>query len=355
MKYFTVGPSQLHPRFREFLDAALAKDIPSLSHRSSAFSNLFAALREDLTQLMRTPGYQTFYTGSATEWMERTVQNMSAEETLHFVGGSFGARHHKIAGSLGRKAVKILQKPDGSYSFEDIPEDAKPELVCLTHNETTNGTMLGDDVIDALRVRFPEALIALDVVSSAPLFDDSFAKADCLFFSVQKVFGLPAGLGVALVNERAVEKSRHVASRQYAGSFHSFEKLAEDAALNRTPETPNVLGMFLLHKVCEDYLARGLDVLKKETEEKGNELSAAIAQARSLEPLPYADRYRSKTVFVARTPGGSKPIIENLKAQGFLIHSGYAADKDTHVRVANFPSTSKQDVQKLTELLRRHA
>lgn len=355
MKYFTVGPSQLHPRFREFLDEALAKDIPSLSHRSATFTDLFARLRNDLNTLMRTQGHQAFYTGSATEWMERTIQNMSAQRTLHFFGGIFGWRYWRIAQELSRDAISVASRPDGSFSVEDIPADVNPELICLTHNETSNGTVVSEDFLVALRARFPHALIAVDVVSSAPLFSDAFSQADCLFFSVQKVFGLPAGLGVGLVNDRALEKAKEVARTRYTGSFHSFEKFVDNAARNYTPETPNVLGMYLLQRVCDDFLSRGVEVLREDMNAKANVLYEALAQAGDVELPDLAEAYRSHTVLVARAPGGSQPIIERLKKEGFIVNSGYKDQKDTHIRIANFPAHTIEDVQKLAGLLRGRA
>lgn len=354
MKYFTVGPSQLHPKFRTFLDDALAADIPSISHRSGTFSELFAGLRDKLTKLVPVgSGYQTFYCGSATEFMERAVQNMSERTTVHFVGGAFGKRFHGIAGALGRNASIVLQGQNGGYSLDDVHAELKPELICVTQNETSNGTMVTADFFNSLKARFPDALLAVDVVSSAPVFPSAFAAADCIFFSVQKCFGLPAGLGVALVNERAIEKARSVArANNYTGSFHSFEKMAENARLNRTSETPNVLAMYLLGRVCDDYLARGIENLQKETDAKAEVLYTALRLSKEFELSDCADMYRSRTVVVAKTPGGSKPAIERLKAHGFLIHSGYSEEKETHVRIANFPTQTLESVRELAELLK---
>jgi phosphoserine aminotransferase len=90
MKYFTVGPTQEYPRLREFLSDALSKDIHSVSHRSPLFVDLFHATSESVRTLLRTPAdRQVFFAGSATEWMERSIQNLSARNTLHFVSGHF--------------------------------------------------------------------------------------------------------------------------------------------------------------------------------------------------------------------------------------------------------------------------
>ncbi len=352
MMYFTVGPTQLYPRFREFLDAGLSEEIASISHRSPRFVELFTGATDALKTLLRSPDdRQVFFAGSATEWMERSVQNLSAARTLHVVSGHFAKRFYDFALAQGRDARKIDQKAGGSFDLTDVPEGFEPELIALTHNETSNGTQLSPAFFDAVRARFPEAIIALDVVSSAPVFPDVFAEADVLFFSVQKGFGMPAGLGVAVVSPRALERASALAQTQYTGSFHSFAKLSEMAAKGHTVETPNVLGIYLIDKIARDLAAKGIPTLREETEAKAALIRAALEKAADTELEALAPEYQSQTVIVAKTPGGSKPVMDRLKAGGFAIASGYGALKDSHIRIGNFAAHSRADVERMVALL----
>lgn len=352
MIYFTVGPTQLYPRFREFLDAGLAEDIASISHRSPRFVELFTSATGSLKTLLRSPeDRQVFFAGSATEWMERSVQNLSAARTLHFVSGHFAKRFYDFALAQGRDARKLDQKPDGSFDLAQIPPGFEPEMIALTHNETSNGTQLSPELFAAVREKFPEALIALDVVSSAPVFPDVFAEADAFFFSVQKGFGMPAGLGACVVSPRALERAAALAASQYTGSFHSFTKLAEMAAKGHTVETPNVLGIYLIDRIARDLAARGIDTLREETGEKAALIRAALEKAGDTELEAIAPAYQSQTVIVARTPGGSKPVMDRLKQHGFAIASGYGALKDSHIRIGNFAAHSEDDVRSLVSYL----
>ncbi len=352
MKYFTVGPTQEYPRLREFLSDALSKDIHSVSHRSPLFVDLFHATSESVRTLLRTPAdRQVFFAGSATEWMERSIQNLSARNTLHFVSGHFAKRFYDFATAQGKDARKVDQKPDGSFDLSEVPGDFVPEMIAITHNETSNGTRLSPEFFAAVRARFPEALIVLDVVSSAPTFPDAFTAADVLFSSVQKGFGMPAGLGVAVVSPRAVTRATELSSTQYTGAFHSFPKLSDYAAKGNTVETPNVLGIYLLNEIARDLNARGIEVLTKETTEKAALIRTALDACGETELEPILPEYQSQTVIVAKTPGGSKPIIDKLKAAGFTIASGYGERKDTHIRIGNFPAHSLTDIQRLVSLL----
>ena len=59
---------------------------------------------------------------------------------------------------------------------------------------------------------------------------------------------------------------------------------------------------------------------------------------------------RSETVIVAKVKNSSKEIIEKLKQNGFLVAGGYGDKKETQIRIANFPSHTKEEVMRLCEL-----
>jgi phosphoserine aminotransferase len=352
MQYFTVGPTHEYPRFREFLAGALAADIHSISHRSAQFVDLFHATTASVRSLLRAQSdAQVFFAGSATEWMERCVQNMSTARTLHFVSGTFSKRFYDFALSQGRDARKVEQKADGSFDMSEVPAGFVPEMIALTHNETSNGTQLSPEFFAAVRAAFPESMIALDIVSSAPVYPDVFTEADVLFFSVQKGFGMPAGLGVALVSPRALARAGECAAQQYTGAFHSFGKLAESAAKGHTVETPNVLGIYLLNKIAQDMAAIGVETLRADTHTKAAMVRAALTACAETELEPIDTPFQSQTVIVAKTPGGSKSIIERLKKEGITIASGYGTTKDTHIRIGNFTAHTVADMERLAQLL----
>jgi phosphoserine aminotransferase len=175
--------------------------------------------------------------------------------------------------------------------------------------------------------------------------------ADVLFFSVQKGFGMPAGLGVAVVSPRAVQRAKELDATQYTGAFHSFSKLSDYAAKGNTVETPNVLSIYLLNEIARDLNARGIEVLTKETAEKAALIRTALDACGETELEPILPEYQSQTVIVAKTPGGSKPIIDKLKAAGITIASGYGERKDTHIRIGNFPAHTNADMERLASLL----
>ena len=55
---------------------------------------------------------------------------------------------------------------------------------------------------------------------------------------------------------------------EITGSYHSLEKLHKMNLKFQTPETPNILGIYLLMKVTEDMIRNGIDNLRRDTNYK---------------------------------------------------------------------------------------
>ena len=147
-----------------------------------------------------------------------------------------------------------------------IPSDT--ELIAVTHNETSTGVSFPLDFIYDLKVKNPNALLVVDAVSSLPYPDFDYSKLDSVFFSVQKGFGLPAGLGVWMVNDKCLAKAETLLQKDVR-SDHTipYQVLQSFAVKNQTPETPNVLGIYVLGKVIRYVETRDIKI-RKETEYK---------------------------------------------------------------------------------------
>jgi len=247
--HFAPGPSQLYFTVEDHMHTAFRDGIPSLAHRSREFEAIFKAATDGLRELLSIPGdFHIFFAASATEIWERSVQNLVQEKSFHLVNGAFSRRFYEIAKQLGKAPAKIeALVGQGFQQKTEIPADT--EMIGITHNETSTGVSLPMDYIHQFRSSNPGSLIVVDAVSSLPYPQFDYSKIDSVFFSVQKGFGLPAGLGVWIVNERCIAKAEKLLSGGYSvGTYHSLPSYAQNARKNQTPETPNVLGIFLFQK-----------------------------------------------------------------------------------------------------------
>jgi phosphoserine aminotransferase len=346
--FFTVGPSQLYPTVPDHIKTALQENIFSLSHRSSAFTEISKNTHASLRKLLNIPDtHHIFFTSCALEGMERTIQSTTEMNSFHFVNGSFSREFWQIATDLKKNAVRFDAPNGEGYNFALAKIPRNTELICIVQNETSTGVAIPMEEIYNVKRQNPQALIAIDVVSSIPYTPLDFSKIDVVLFSVQKGFGLPAGLGVLIVNDKAIEKAESLAKKNISlGSFHSFPKLLEFEQKFQTRETPNVANIYLLGKVAEDMLSVGLEIIRRQTEEKAQLLYGFFDKHKKYKP--YVEKpYRSKTTIVISVNGESENIVKNLEKKGMIVAQGYGKRKEQHIRIANFPSISTTATKKL--------
>jgi phosphoserine aminotransferase len=349
--FFTVGPSQLFPTVNEHIVEAIEQQIGSLSHRSGKFEDIFSSAVSNLKELLSIPeNYSIFFVSSGTEAMERTIENVVEKYSLHFVNGAFSQRFFDTAIELGKQAKKIEVKLGEGFTSYQLPT-TNYELICFTHNETSTGVMLPAQEIAAIKKHYPNKLVAIDVVSSAPYGNIDYTYADIVFFSVQKLFGLPAGLGIMVVSPHALEKATYVQKKKInIGTYHNFPTLKKWADKNQTLETPSVLHMFLFNKVLEDLLTIGIKQIRKKTDEKAALLYNFFDNHPIWNSFVTEKTFRSPTVIVANVGQDQKKIKEYLKNNNMIVGSGYGIYKDTQIRIANFPSLSQDNIQALLTL-----
>lgn len=352
--FFTPGPAELFPTFPQHVQSFVDGQLGSISHRSGQYRDLHAFTVDQLRLLLNVPKtHQILFLGSASEAWERIELNCVERESFHLVNGSFSKKFYEYAIALKRSATK-LQKPMGQgFDLSEINVPASTELIGLAHNETSSGVQMPVEDIHKLKRDNPDKLIAVDMVSSAPYPDLDYSLIDTSFFSVQKAFGLPAGLGVWIVNEKCLEKANQLKKKQTIGAHHDLPTLWKNAENNETPSTPNVMGIYLLGKIAEDMNRIGVSTIRKETEHKASLLYNFVERHASFQPSVKEAAHRSQTVVVANTIQPSSEVITALKAKGLVVGSGYGEYKNSQLRIANFPATSTEQIELLISELEK--
>jgi phosphoserine aminotransferase len=349
---YTPGPSQLYFTVEDHVRTAFRDGIPSLSHRSRKFDSIFRDCTNGLRSLLNLPAtHNIYFTGSATEIWERIIQNLVEEHSYHLVNGSFSKRFYEIAAQLNKKASK--SEVDVGKGFgENLVVPGTPELIAVTHNETSTGVSTQPQTIYNVKKQHPEALVAVDAVSSLPFPDFDYSQIDTAFFSVQKAFGLPAGLGVWIANEKCLAKSEKLLAKGMSiGSYHTLPSLHSFAIKNQTPETPNVLGIYLLSNVIQDFLRTGIQKIRRETEYKATLLYQTLEQHPVLKPFVSEKSLQSKTVIVADCGENTTRLTNLLLEKGIQPGDGYGSLKKSQLRFANFPTHSKEHYEQLIDIL----
>ena len=347
--FFTPGPSQLYPTVTQHLNNAMRENIGSISHRGKEFQMIFQEMKELLSDVLNIPpDYEVFITSSATEIWERIIQNLISNSSHHFVNGSFSKRFYDFTTAYQLKSTS--QMSDFSQEFSEFKVPNEAELISITQNETSIGYSFNPEEIKNIRKNNSEKLIALDLVSAVPSIPVDLSQIDTAYFSVQKCFGLPAGMGVWIVGPKCFEVSKAKASKNgIVGSYHSLAALKKNGDKNQTPETPNVLNLYLLKNVLKDMQLKGISSIQNETKYKAALLYQTFDHITELKTVIPHPVNRSKTVCVSEVLGGNTGLIEHLKSKQLIIGSGYGSFKDQHIRIANFPAHSKESIEMLVD------
>lgn len=353
MIYFTVGPSQIYPTVKRHINEALKTDILSLNHRGAEFKKLYENTTLSLKKLLNIPKeYQVFFVSSALESMERTIQGCCEKCSFHIQTGSFGKSWAAYAQELSKTVITHVAKTGDGADLDRLYVPKNAELICVTQNDTSTGVFQPMEGIYELKKKYPEKLVAMDAVSSIPYIDIDYKYIDVTFFSVQKCFGLPPGLAVMIVSPGALAKAQALFRRgANIGSFHSFKNLFEKGKEFQTPETPNILNIYLLNNVIKDMAKVGLKKIRQDIDKKAKVLYEFFDHHKKYSPFIKNAKFRSPTTLVFDVKGESEKLRRKLKRHGFMVGAGYGNNKSEHIRIANFPSHKLKDVREMLKYI----
>lgn len=351
--YFTVGPSQVYPTVIKHVNKAISEDVLSMNHRGPAFKKMFEETTQGLKKLFNIPkNYQIFFVSSALESMERVTQGCVERNSFHVITGSFGKAWAKYATQLGKKATRVEAKFGEGIDILSLKVPDNAELICITQNDTSTGIWIPPQDIVKLKKKYPDKLIALDLVSSVPHAEINYKYTDAAFFSVQKGFGLPPGLAVLVISPAVLEKTKRLIDKGLnIGAYHNLANLSDFSQKLETPETPNVLNIYLLNQVVKDMLKKGLDKIRKETNEKAGLLYGFFEGHKTYEPFVKTLKFRSPTTLVIDVKEDSQKLRKKLAGKGLIIGAGYGDYKDQHIRVANFPAHTLKNVSQMLKYI----
>ena len=211
-----------------------------MSHRGKEYKELHARVRAKLKKLLLTEASVFLLTSSGTGGMEAAMRNCVARKVLTCAVGAFGERWHKIALANGIDSELLSVEWGRAVRPGQIEAKLKQggfDAVAVTHNETSTGVMNPLREIGEVVRRFPGVLLMADCVSSmagARIETDAWG-VDVAVAGVQKAFGLPPGLGVMVVSERALKRAETIKQR---GFYFDLLKFRDADAKDQTPETP---------------------------------------------------------------------------------------------------------------------
>ncbi len=346
---FYPGPSRVYDEIPVYVKDAFKAGIMSINHRSDEFVEMAEKTIKLLKERLGIPkNYTVFFTSSATECWEIIAQSIITDRSYHLYNGAFGQKWFDYTKRLHPHAVPMPFGLNEKLDPKKLIFEQREGIICLTQNETSNGTQVSNPIIRAIKKTNPTYLLAIDATSSMAGIKLDFKSADIWYASVQKCFGLPAGLGILICSPQALQRSESINERSH---YNSLQYLVDMMAKWQTSCTPNVLGIYLLMRTLEN--SPDIDGVQKIVVERFQNWIAFLSSSSALKHLISNEDVRSHTVLPVTTTGDLAEIKKQAKRNGILLGEGYGEWKSSSFRIANFPALRDKEIKMLMNFLRK--
>ncbi|MCJ7639502.1 MAG: alanine--glyoxylate aminotransferase family protein [Euryarchaeota archaeon] len=342
------GPVQVAPQVLR----ALSK--PMINHRGPEFKKVIDLSREKLRSLFNTESDVLILSGSGTCAMEAAVGNLGGDKKfVALENGKFGERL-KVLTSLYGSSAPVVADWGTSINTDKVKQALQvgADAVTIVHNETSTGMTNDVAQIGAL-CRKHDALLIMDGVSSIGGIEAPIDKwgVDIAFTGSQKCLGLPPGLSMIAVNDRAWDFIKTAQKRPFYADLIAHMKSAEKG---QTPYTPAIPLFFALEEALKMLEAEGLSARIDRYRTYATSIRAAI-EAMGLELFPQlgASSTYSNTVTAIKMPPGIDflSLKNEMRQRGIIIAGGQERLKGHIFRISNMGNISKGDILQVIEKL----
>jgi len=325
---------------------------PTLGHRGKEYAQLQGQTTDMLKKVLFTDQNVFLSTSSASGIWEAAIRNCvgSDETVLCTCCGAFSDKWAGVAKSCGRKVEELKVDWGKATTAEMIDEKlstGKYVAVTLVYNETSTGlTSPVYEISKMMKEKYPDVLVFVDSVSAMvalPLHFDELGW-DVTFASVQKAFAIPPGLAVAVVSNRALEKSKSVPNRGY---YFDFQLWAKSAEKNQTLTTPNVPHIMALNYQCEKLVTEGMENVWARHKQMGEFVRA---WAKEKFDLFCEEQYTSDSLTAVKNSRGIN-VAETINAiqqkHNTIFGNGYGKLKEKTFRIAHMGDITLDDLKEL--------
>jgi aspartate aminotransferase-like enzyme len=313
------GPVPVLPRILR----AMSK--PMIHHRLAEFASILNECEEVLKEVFKTKNDIFIISGSGTAGMEAAVCNVldRDDKLICVVNGKFGERFKEIGERYG-KTISIEFEWGSSIELDKVEEALEDGATAITlvHNETSTGILNPAREIAKL-AREHDALFIMDGITSIGGDDVRVDEwgVDIAICGSQKCLGMPPGLAIVAVSERAWSVINEKPRRYYL-DLRAYKKARAKA---QTPYTPALPLFFALQEACKVIKEEGMEQrIKRHRKAARAVREAAIAMGLELFPKLNAISSYSNTVTAIKLPIGvsDKDFRAAVRKKGVIIAGG---------------------------------
>lgn len=351
----------------EFEPAVLqAMGMATTSHVAPNFIETFGNSLELMRTVWKSPKGQPFIVaGTGTLAMDMAAANLieTGDNVLVISSGYFGKRFKDILDRYGAKTT-LLEAPLGeTVPLEMIEQELKTKqykALTITHVDTSTGIIVDPKPIAKLAIKYNTLTIADGVCSVAgeALHQEDWGL-DIVLTSSQKAIGVPPGLALLMVSEKAMEvwKNRKTPVPNYYADWTNWLPIMR-AYEERKPSyfgTPAVNLIVALETSLKIICNEGMDKRVKRHQDLAKAFRAALASL-NLTILPKTTAIAANTLTAIYYPEGIDGSTMNAKMSesNVIIAGGLLPDiKASYFRIGHMGSVSSNDLLAVLGALER--
>ncbi|NLJ98864.1 MAG: alanine--glyoxylate aminotransferase family protein [Tissierellia bacterium] len=327
---------------------------PMIGHRSKDASTLQRNISEKLQKLFHTEEQILLSTSSGSGLMEGSIRSCTRKRAAVFSSGAFGDRWYKMAICNSVPVDKFNVEEGEAITGEMVEKvlaTGNYDLITITHNETSTGVMNPLEEISEVVKGYPDIVWCLDAVSSmgGTKIEVDKLGIDICITSTQKAMGLPPGLAVASMSEKAVWAAEKVEHRGVYFDLLALYKYIQKKD-HQYPSTPGISLMYALDYQLDKILDEGLENRYKRHLDMAQYVQKWAREKFQLFPN---EQYLSNTLTAIKNTRNIdvKKLNKELGKRGYVISNGYGELKDRTFRISHMGDYTMKDVQDLIEAI----
>ena len=235
--------------------------------------------------------------------------------------------------------------------MDKVLSTGKYDLITITHNETSTGVMNPLGEISEVMDMYPDIIWCLDAVSSmgGSNIEVDRLGVDICITSTQKAIGVPPGLAIASISQKAIRAAEKV---EYRGAY--FDLLALYRYIKdkdyQYPSTPAISLMYALDYQLNKILEEGLENRYR----RHLDMAQYVQKwAREKFQLFADEKYLSHTLTTIRNTRNIDIVRLNqeLEERGYVISNGYGKLKNKTFRISHMGDYTMEDIRGLIETI----
>lgn len=345
------GPIEFEPKVLQALGT------PTTSHVApnfiESFGNCIALMRK---VWLTSTGQPFVVAGTGTFAMDMAAANLIEpnDHVLVISTGYFGERFAEISKRYGANVTVLASEAGNVVALEDIEKALsakKYKLITITHVDTSTGILVDPKPIAALAKKY-DTLSILDGVCSVAgeeIQQESWG-IDVVLTASQKAIGVPPGLALLVVSQKAMEifKNRKSPVGNYYADFNNWLPIMQ-AYENRQPSyfgTPPVNLIAALEVSLEQIVAEGMENRFSRHQKIATAFREAML-ALGLKLLPVHKNLSANTLTAVYFPENitGSAFLDQISKNDIILASGLLpSHKTLYFRVGHMGSVNNNDI-----------